>query len=692
MLALADAVVPRSEDGLPASEAGALDFMAKTLAERPEWRDRVARVLTGVRAASDGRGSQFVDLSEQDQCAVLDQLAGDPDFGWLARLVTLGYYADPSNLGNRGATTWKALGWEIDSTGRLPERNSMRGSRPRHDVGDELSGIDGRYDAIVVGAGAGGGVAACALAESGRRVLVIETGTWPDTADLATDHLRNPRISFGFRAPTDMQLRGNPRSVTIDGEAITVSPEDRRWGGNAATVGGGTRVFGGHAWRLTPEDLRMASEYGTPDGSALVDWPISYDDLEPYYSRAEWEFGVAGLAEGDRFAGARSRDYPMPPLALTRSGSVLAEGARAMGISTLPPPLLINSRTYLGRPACVRCAQCVGFACPVDAKNGSQNTVLKRALSTGRCRILTAATAARVLVDDRGRAIGVVVLAERGGTVVRREVLAEEIILSAGAVETARLLLNSSHDREPDGIGNRHDQVGRHLHAHIYGGATAIFDDVVMDLAGPGPSIATGDFRHRNPGVIGGGMLTNAFTATPVAMYGYLSDAGLLPTHGRGLVEGMRTLTPRMMRVYGPVHGMTMADSRVRVDPALKDRLGIPVAHLSGGVHPEDLRVQAMLSQKSSEWLTSSGARTVVPFPQRPTNAGPTAGQHQAGTCRMGTDPRHSVTDPWGRVWGHNNVRVVDGSLNVTSGGVNPVLTIIANAMRVLDHLVHGGQ
>jgi choline dehydrogenase-like flavoprotein len=348
-------------------------------------------------------------------------------------------------------------------------------------------------------------------------------------------------------------------------------------------------------------------------------------------------------------------------------------------------PLLINSVAYDGRPACVRCGACVGFACPVGAKAGSHNTMIRRALATGRCQLLLRTAVSRITVDASGRVDGVEIA---DGTGARRPIAAAELVVAAGAVETARLLLASAHAREPDGIGNRTDHVGRHLHGHIYGGALGIFDEEVVDGVGPGVSIATGDYRHGNAGVVGGGLLANEFVPTPVNAYQYLTQAGLIPRYGAESKRLMRDYWPRMQRVVGPVHELTSAGSRVRLDGRLGDHFGMPVARLSGSVHPEDLRTQAFLGDRAADWLTASGAVRVVPIGARPAGAGPSSGTHQAGTCRMGADPARSVTDPFGRIWGHDNVRVVDGSVHVTNSGVNPVLTIFANALRVADDMV----
>jgi choline dehydrogenase-like flavoprotein len=207
----------------------------------------------------------------------------------------------------------------------------------------------------------------------------------------------------------------------------------------------------------------------------------------------------------------------------------------------------------------------------------------------------------------------------------------------------------------------------------------------VLDLAGPGPSIATCDFRHGNGGIVGGGMLANEFVPTPANTHAALRQLDLLPAHGTGVVAGLREYGRRMHRIMGPIQEVTTAGARVRLDPSVRDRFGNPVAAFGGAPHPEDLRAQRFLTGRAAEWLAASGATRVVPLPPPATDAGPSGGQHQAGTCRMGTDPATSVVDPAGRLWGHPNVRVVDGSVHVTNGGVNPVLTILANAYRTTD-------
>ena len=681
-----DAVVPADEHP-SASAVGVVDFLTSEVLASNGWSLRVAAVLDRLdEAAAEAGAEDFAGLADETQQRVLESLVSDAEVRWFATAVNAAYYADPESGGNHDPAGARMVGWTADPRGGWPDVSVPPPDRSAVITRD---GLRARYDAVVIGSGAGGGVAAAELTAAGRTVLVVERGDFPDTAHLAGDHLRNARTDIGLDHRTLVPSPGNPRTLEVGDRTETVSSWDPRWGSNAYTVGGGTRVYGAQAWRFVPEDFRMASTYGVPDGSALADWPIGYDDLEPFYSRAEWEIGVCGTTEGDSALAPRSRPFPMPPMPLTAPARVLADGARRLGLSTLPVPLAINSEPYGGRPACARCRQCVGFACPVEAKNGSHNTTLVRAAATGRLHLLLATRAERITVDARGRVTGVVLVAEVDGARWRVEVAADDVVVAAGAVESARLLLCSTSDQEPRGLGNNADQVGRHLQGHLYAGALGIFDEPVNDYVGPGPSIATNDFRHHNTDgggsrLVGGGMLANEFVPTPVSTFLYLSQAGLLGLHGTAAKRGMRHLMPRMQRVVGPVQEVTSAEARVRLDPAVTDSLGIPVARLSGGLHPEDHRTAHHLGERAAEWLRASGAATVVVNGRRGDELGPSSGQHQAGSCRMGTDPAHSVTDPYGRVWGHDNLRVVDGSLHVTNGGVNPVLTIFANAYRVL--------
>ncbi len=546
------------------------------------------------------------------------------------------------------------------------------------------------YDAIVVGAGAGGGVAAAVLTAAGKSVLLLERGRALSFAAVGRDHLRNQRMPvYGHNAGPDID--GNPRTIDASslprlvGEALgdkrLLKPHQPGYQNNAACVGSGTRVYAGQAWRFMPQDFRMASEYGVPAGSSLADWPLSYEDLAPYYEKVEWEIGICGDHRGMTHLPAYKKPYPMPALPLPYKSTVHKSGLQRLGWQALRVPRLINSQPYNGRQACINCQHCVGFACPADAKNGSHNTTVPRALSSGNCTLLTEVMVEKLAVSAGGAVTGVTFIdAEQK----RRTIRADVIVLSCGAVETARLLLNSATAQEPAGIGNGGDQVGRNLQGHYYPSAVGLFPETMFDGMGPGCSIATCQFNHGNDGIIGGGFLGDEDIVTPITLWKrfYPPDA---PRWGSAAKRFMRENYRRINDVTGPVQEIPSPDARVSINPQVRDRYGIPVAHLSGATHPETVRTARFMHQRAREWLRASGAIQVWGMPPPRYLSG---GQHQAGTCRMGEDPTTSVVDPFCRVHSQERLFIADGSPHVTNGGFNPVETIMALAWRTAETIV----
>ncbi|HZM22933.1 MAG TPA: GMC family oxidoreductase, partial [Anaerolineales bacterium] len=443
-----------------------------------------------------------------------------------------------------------------------------------------------RYDVIIVGAGAGGGVTAGVLAEAGKRVLLLERGGHLHFSQDRHDHLRNQRFSrHGHNAGPDIE--GNPRvAVDTQRQARVIRPHEAGYQNNAAVVGGGTRVYGAQAWRFLPQDFRMASLYGIPTGSSLADWPINYTDLEPYYERAEWEIGVSGDSVASARHWPRRTGFPMPPLPVNKQGRVLRAAASRLGWETLPIPALINTTPNKDRPACIQCQYCVGFTCPVDAKNGTHNTLIPRALATGLCDLVTHAMVARINTEPSGHVSGVSYY-DRDGQL--QSVDAEAVICAGGAIETARLLLNSASPRHPHGLGNQYDQVGRHLQGHYYPAAIGLMPEPVYDGIGPGISTATIQFNHGNSDVIGGAMLADEFIELPIIFWTRQLPADL-PRWGMANKRFMRENYTRVMRVTGPVQEIPNPEARVTIDPSVLDRWGIPVARLSGTAHMETVR------------------------------------------------------------------------------------------------------
>jgi choline dehydrogenase-like flavoprotein len=528
-------------------------------------------------------------------------------------------------------------------------------------------------NAVIVGAGAAGGIVAKELATAGLSVVLFERGPWYTAHDCRKDDLRNQRVTVLGNAfgPDD---DGNPR-VLVDskGKAREILPSEGSYNNNAACVGGGTLSYGAQAWRFMPQDFRMRSTYGAPEGSSLEDWPISYDDLEPFYDKAEHEIGVSGDVSTDLFHAPRKRDLPMPPLPPNKEMDILWPAAKRLGLHPFNVPMLRNSIPYNGRGPCMRCRWCCGYACEVDAKNGSQNTVIPIALSTGNCELRTESVVREILTDSRGRATGVSYIDARGNSL---EQYADIVIVSACAIESARLLLNSKSRLFPSGLGNRYDQVGRNLQGHHYTGAAGYFPFEVYDDIGPGVSVGICDYNHGTPGLHGGGMLANEFTRLPYQMTDRLPEG--TPTWGLAHKQAMCQWHKRSIIIMGPTQQIPSSTARVTLDPRVRDKYGVPVARLEGNVHPHTFEIGNRQSERAAAWLREAGAIHTSSMNWSPDTV--SAGQHQAGTCRMGSDPRGSVVNKDCQLHDVDNVFVIDGSVHVTNGGFNPVLTIMAVA------------
>ncbi|HEY9166669.1 MAG TPA: GMC family oxidoreductase [Candidatus Kryptonia bacterium] len=534
-------------------------------------------------------------------------------------------------------------------------------------------------NAVVIGAGAGGGVVAKELSEGGLSVILLERGDWTSYDAHDTDELVSQRTTVLGNAfgPDDERYRRVV--VRDDGTDEIVLPSENDYNNVAACVGSGTVSYGAMAWRFMPEDFRMRSTYGSIAGSTLDDWPLSYDDLEHCYERAEWEIGVAGDATLNPFAAPRKKPYPMPPFVYNKEAKLLDSTMKRMGLHPFPIPMLRNSIPYNQRPACVRRRSCCGFACPLNAKSGTHNTVIPAAISTGNCELRTNCVVSEVPVNESGRATGIVYF---DGEMRRHEQSADIVVVSASATETPRLLLNSKSKSYPSGIGNRFDWVGRNLQGHAYTGAFGLFENDIYDDVGPGASIAISDFSHHNKGIVGGGILANEFTRLPY-YFTAIRPPGA-PTWGKAHKEFQRKYFRRNIQVVGPIQEMPMFDSRVQVDPSVKDSWGIPVVRLSGHRHTKDVDGCEFLSAQAERILKEAGASYTW---QAVGGKGLSGGQHQAGTCRMGDDPRTSVTDRHGRVHETPNVFVADASLHVNNGGFNPALTIMALGFWVGEYI-----
>ena len=670
--AAVDRIIPA--DAWPGGwQGGVAAYLAEGGAEQRWALDGLERLV----AELERRHFVQADPAEQDEALqdLSEQQGLGADLAGLVRLCWEGYYATRRSAADRGPhQSWPAglsmIGFRDVPAGVTPVEPALPPVTPP----DRLRA---HYDAVVIGSGPGGGVAAQTLAAAGHSVLVVERARPLPNSRLRGDHLHGKRnavyTSVAGPGPQHPRVavhdgadgRTHERVVDGDGDAWA-------YGLNAYAFGGGTRLWQGMAWRFFPEDFAMATVYGNPEGATLADWPVDYDEMEPYYTRAEWELGVAGEEGALTARTPRSKGYPMPPMGTEPARELLAGAAEQLGWTWGAIPLAINSVPAAGRPACVRCSSCVGHACPVDAKNGSHNTFLPRALATGNADLVLDAEA--VAVQDGPHGAAVEVMTDCSGRPELRTVRADVVVVAAGAVESARLLLAS-------GLGN--DHLGRHLHDHRFVSLRCEVDEPLKNGLGPGHSIATLDHVHAGSIPWGGGVLVDLMSVLPLTSA--LDPSARVPRWGSAHKQWMRDRRPHAFGVFGMGQEIPSRTSGVTL-AGVRDRWGRPGARLLKSVHPASVEVELGMADHGTRWLEAAGARDI--HRQRGGATATAAGEHSCGTARMSDDPATGATDRYGRLWGSSRVVVCDSSLHPTNGSVNPTLTIVANALRVAEHLV----
>jgi choline dehydrogenase-like flavoprotein len=525
------------------------------------------------------------------------------------------------------------------------------------------------FDVVIVGAGAGGGVAAWVLASRGFKVCLIEKGRslHPTLAAdvlegslLGNDELRRRRY-FGFHDPLI-----EPR-VYQPGDGATA--EVREIQGLGVAVGGGTIHYDGDSPRVQAIDLQRLSKLGPVAGAEVVDWPITYDELVPFYDAAEQLIGVQGLAGANPFEETRG-PYPMPPGYPAKSGVVLAKGASALGYHPHAMPMAINSVFYRGRPGCVNCGFCP-MGCPVNAKGSTAVTAVRDALRTGNVTMLVETCVTSITTDAaKGHATGVNVIDPEGAT---RSITAKHVIVAANAIETPRLLLDS-------GIGNSSGLLGRNLMFHIVFATIAVFPDEIDSYRGRPITHAMADFTVPDADGFRGGYVELGGELHPLeegTSYPWLLHKGLM-TEGKWR---RRIASVSMIGEDVPVR-----TNRVELDPKVRDVYGRAAPRIVYARHPKDQAMVDHFFPKLDAIAKAAGAVEIrrVDFVDQD---GRPESKHLLGTARMGTDAKASVTNPWGRLHDVDNLWICDGSLWPTSTGFNPTLTQQAMAWRTAAYL-----
>jgi choline dehydrogenase-like flavoprotein len=527
-------------------------------------------------------------------------------------------------------------------------------------------------DFVIVGSGAAGGVLAKELSAAGFDVVVMEQGPWEQPAQFTHDELAVERelvmLNKAFE-PHQTFRRSTSESAALSARGMLY----RRG------VGGSSVHFAANYWRFRPSDFKESSKLGPISGTGLADWPITYEELEPYYTKVDWEVGVSGApAPCDP---PRSRPYPMPPLPNKSSGVLLERAAAKLGLHAQISPMAINSRPYDGRSACEACGRCAYYGCEFGAKSSSLVSMIPKAVASGHCEVRTNATVFRVETNARGRATGVSYWDENGREHRRS---ARAVILAANGAETARLLLLSTSSGFPHGLANSSGNVGRYIMFNCYAYTTGRFEHPLNEYKGAVASRVVMDYYESDAkrGFYGGGGIDARFPYGPIA-FAVDGLPGDVPTWGTDFKQALRDYYTHSMRFMSHLTSLPVATNTVTLDPDHRDRWGRPGLCLTYTDHPDDMKTKHWFQQRTREMMEAAGATRVWNPPVLPVDGG----VHLLGTARMGNDSRTSVIDRYHRAHDVPNLFICDGSSFVTSGRGQPTMTIQALAFRAAEHI-----
>ncbi|HJQ22789.1 MAG TPA: GMC family oxidoreductase [Blastocatellia bacterium] len=539
-------------------------------------------------------------------------------------------------------------------------------AQPKYPPADEV-------DFVIVGSGAAGGVIAKELSAAGFRVVVLEQGPYLKEPDFAHDEMKSlyqealtnnhKQQPNTFRARPSQKARVQP--------AVTYG----------RVVGGGTVHFTGNYWRFHEIDFVERSRLGAIAGTGFADWPITYQELEPYYTKVEWEVGVSGQAGANPFDPPRSRGYPVPPLPIKSSGVLLERAARKLGWHAAPAPMAILSRPHNGRNACIHCGFCEYYGCEVGAKSSTLASVIRVAEATGRCEIRPLSYVRKIKIDKRGRAVGVIYFDDKKQEILQR---ARAVVICANGAETPRLLLMSKSNLFPQGLANSSGLVGRYLMFNGGAFAGSLFEQPLNEFKSVVVSRIVHDFYDTDPkrGFYGGGGIDFRFDLQPVAFAfaGLPQDA---PQWGKDFKAMLKQYYTRTVYMLAHTTSLPVASNSITLDDQVKDAWGLPALRVTYRDHPDDIKTAKFFLARGLELLGAAGAKKTWNFPV----GEQTFGVHLLGTCRLGDDPKQSVINRDHRAHDVPNLFICDGSSFVTSGRGQPTCTIQALAFRAADRI-----
>lgn len=551
---------------------------------------------------------------------------------------------------------------------------------------------DKKYDVCIVGSGAGAGPVAYELALAGYQVVILEKGPWIKTEDFAKDEIVSSR-----RSVYSSKLKEEPQVIekrNIDGKWIAQSNYQSgqdMWNGNC--VGGSSNFMSGYFNRLKPMDFSLLSTYGEIEGANVVDWPISYEDLEPYYTKVEQVVGVSGKVVPHPNQEPRSTvDFPYPPLAENVAAHWIDQAAEELKYSVIPLPRAILSQAEEGRNSCYYSGYCGSYGCNSNAKGSSRAALLNKALKTGNLKIIPNAKV--YFLEEENQKVKAAWYYDVADQ--KRKIEAGIFVVAAQAVETSRLLLMSKSDHFPNGLANNSGQVGKNLIFSGGGSGSGEFHKSDLSETEWNQLKAFGVFVNRSihhwyeidekpfDKAVKGGTIdflmehNNGITR---AIHQKWDEEGKL-IYGSALKKRLKHYFTevRTLNFEVFVDWLPTDDCFVKLSEEVKDKWGDPVAHIRLNGHPRDLQVGEVLAQKAIKVLEQMGAKNL--YSNISSSPPPNL---MAGGCRFGNDPKTSVLNSNCQSHEVENLYITDGSWIPTGGSVTHTWTIYANSFRVAE-------
>jgi gluconate 2-dehydrogenase alpha chain len=545
-------------------------------------------------------------------------------------------------------------------------------------------------DVLIIGMGAAGGIAANVLTKAGLNVVGIEAGPRLSNADFIK---RFDELGEGL---TTRNSLGAPKfnkeipTWRLNASSPTIPPLVQ---GMANCVGGASVHYGAQSWRFHKDDFTIRSStiarYGKsalPPGSALSDWPVTYDELEPYYDKVEYAIGVSGKGGSNPFEAPRRRDYPMPPLRPLPFATKMGEAMKSLGYHPFPQPAAIASQTYKGRPPCSYCGFCgLGYGCWNDSKSSTLVTTIREAEQTGKLQIITNSRVMSILSDRNGRVTGVKYRDPQGAM---RELSAKFVILASYVFENNRLLLLSTSGSYPRGLSNNHGQVGKYYRAMGYLTVSGLYQNQQLNLWGGTVAqtvciddLNADNFDHGGLGFIRGGMVFVNNNNMPIAQS--VAVPPDVPLWGSAYKRWLHDNINSVGTFNVQVEVLPYEANFIDLDPVKKDDLGVPVARLTFNTYQNEQRIVAYIADKLTAIHKATGATKTWGG----TMVAPAVGSHAYGGTKMGEDPSSSVVNQFSISHEAPNLAIMGGSTFVSTSGFNPTETIQALAWYGSEHI-----